>query len=146
MTFLRRKRSILFVAALVVLVAALVNAQATKLTHGRTRRVLLHSLDKAPHTGCGCYRLIMFKTDEPRPGVGIMDPSYEGCAPDGRRWKDLYYDLAGKQCPGVAGCSPSYLSSRKFLRAHGGWGAVVWVSPKVAEMASAQLSEDVEVG
>jgi len=112
-----------------------VNAQAAKLTHGRTRRVLLHSLDEAPHTGCGCYRLIMFKTDEPRPGVGIMDPSYEGCAPDGRRWKDLYYDLAGKQCPGVAGCSPGYLPSRKFLRGHGGWGGVVWVSPTVAGLA-----------
>ncbi len=123
-----------------------VNAKAARLTHGRTSRVLLHSLDEAPHTGCGCYRLIMFKTDGPRQGVGIMDPSYEGRAPDGRRWKDLYYDLAGKQCPGVSGCSPGYLSSSKFLRAHGGWKGVVWVSPKVAALAGEMLPEGVRTG
>ena len=35
-----------------------------------------------------------------------------------------------------AGAAPAYLFSNKFLKDHGGWSSVVWVSPKVAELAS----------
>ncbi|NIA20549.1 MAG: hypothetical protein GWP05_00970 [Anaerolineaceae bacterium] len=123
-----------------------VNRTVTRLSKGRTRRVQLHSLDEAPHTGCGCFRIIMFKTDRPRPGIGLMAAGYEGCAPDGRAWKDLHYELAGKQTPGLAGAPPSYLRSAKFLQAHGGWKSVVWVCPKVAAIMGDCLPEDVAVG
>ncbi len=39
-----------------------INAAAAEFTHGRTKRVQLHCIDEFPHTGCGCFRLIMFKT------------------------------------------------------------------------------------
>ena len=137
-----------------------VNAAAARLSGGRTVRIQLHSLDEAPHTGCGCFQLIMFKTEEPRsgvqsgaggagrklPGVGIMDRKYQGAAPDGRTWRDLHYILGGKQAPGVAGASPSYLRSGKFLKAHGGWKSVVWCSPKIAAIMGGDLPEGVEVG
>jgi len=123
-----------------------INEAASRLSHGRTRRILLHSLDENPHTGCACFRLIMFKTDKPRVGIGIMDAGYEGRAPDGRRWKDLHYALSGKQTPGMAGASPAYLFSPKFLRAHGGWQNVVWVSPKIASIMGDSLPDGVMVG
>ena len=123
-----------------------VNAAAARLTHGRTRRIQLHCLDECPTTGCGCFSLIMFKTDAPRPGIGIMDNGFGDRAPDGRSWKDLYYALAGKQAPGLSGASPAYLFSPKFLRAHSGWKSIVWVSPKVATIARAMLSPDTLVG
>ncbi len=110
-----------------------INRRVSELSNGRTPRVLLHSLEENPHTGCSCFHLIMFKTDKPRPGIGIMDREYEGTCPDGRSWKDLHYDLTGKQTPGMAGASPAYLFSPKFLRAMGGWKNVVWVSPGIKE-------------
>jgi acetyl-CoA decarbonylase/synthase complex subunit beta len=123
-----------------------VNEAAARLTGGRTRRIQLHSLEQAPHTGCGCFRLVMFKTDVPRPGIGIMDRGYKGRAPDGRTWVDLHYALAGKQTAGIAGASAGYLGSGKFLAAHGGWDAVVWVSDKIAAIAGDRLPENVSVG
>lgn len=123
-----------------------INVSAAKLTHGRTNRIFLHSLDKYPHTGCGCFRFIMFKTNLPRIGIGIMDRAYKGSAPDGRTWTDLHYELAGKQVPGVTGGSTEYLFSEKFLIAHKGWQRVVWVSPKIAKIAKDFIVEGIQVG
>jgi hypothetical protein len=110
------------------------NQAAARLTGGRITRVQLHSLDEAPHTGCGCFQLILFKTELPKPGIGIMERGYSGRAPDGRTWRDLHYALGGKQAPGLTGAAWSYLNSRKFLTAYGGRKSVVWVSPKVARL------------
>ncbi len=123
-----------------------VNAAAAELTGGRTTRIQLHCIDEFPHTGCGCFRLILFKTELPKPGIGIMDSAYEGAAPDGRRWADLHYALAGKQAPGMAGACPAYLSSGKFLQAHKGWSSVVWISPKIAAMLGSRPPKGIMVG
>jgi len=110
------------------------NQAAARLTGGRIKRVQLHSLDEAPHTGCGCFQLILFKTELPKPGIGIMERGYKGHAPDGRTWRDLHYALGGKQTAGLAGAAWGYLHSPKFLAAHGGRKSLVWVSPKVAAL------------
>ena len=123
-----------------------VNARSAELSGGRTTRIQLHSINDFPHTGCGCFRMVMFKTAKPRPGIGVMDAGFQGRSPDGRGWRDLHYSLAGKQTPGIAGASPTYLRSEKFLKAHGGWDAVVWVSPTIAEIMGDALPAGVEVG
>ena len=124
-----------------------INAAAAELTQGRTARIQLHCLDEFPLPGCGCCQLILFKTQLPKPGIGIMDAGYEGAAPDGRRWQDLHHSLAGKQTPGMAGACPAYLSSQKFLQAHGGWSSVVWISrAKIAGMVSAAQQKKIMVG
>ena len=123
-----------------------VNEAVSRLTGGRTTRVQLHSLNEVPHTGCSCFQLIMFKTDQPAPGIGIMRRGYKGQAPDGRTWRDLHYALTGKQTPGMAGASPGYLRSPRFLAAHGGWDAVVWISPEIAAAMGGTLPEHVVVG
>jgi hypothetical protein len=110
------------------------NRAAARLTGGRITRVQLHSLDEAPHTGCGCFQLILFNTDLPSLGIGIMERGYAGHAPDGRTWRDLHYALGGKQTPGLAGAAWAYLQSPKFLAAHGGRKSVVWASPRVATL------------
>jgi len=88
----------------------------------------------------------MFATSEPRPGIGIMHRGYKGQAPDGRTWNDLHYALTGKQTPGMAGGSPAYLASPKFLAAHEGWQNVVWVSSKIAAFAGELLPAGVQIG
>jgi acetyl-CoA decarbonylase/synthase complex subunit beta len=123
-----------------------VNAHVVRMTRGRTRRVFLHSLDGCPHTGCGCFQMILFGTDKPRPGIGVMERGYAGRAPDGRQWKDLHYQLAGKQAPGLTGAAVAYLKSPKFLLADGGWASVVWVSPKVKALMGDCLPASVDVG
>lgn len=123
-----------------------VNLQAATLTRGHTKRVFLHSVDEFPHTGCGCFGLIIFRIEKPRPGIGIMERAFEGAAPDGRTWKDLYYQQAGKQTPGSTGANASYLKSPAFLKAHGGWESVVWVGPKIAAIMGDDLPDGVEVG
>lgn len=122
------------------------NEQIRRLTFGRTRRVLLHTLKDNPHTGCGCFGLILFETDMPRQGIGIMDRAFKGACPDGRVWKDLHYALGGKQAPGFAGASYPYLSSKKFLQGDGGWNSVVWVSSNVAKTVGSMLPDTVQVG
>ena len=42
-------------------------------------------LGDAPHTGCGCFQLILFRANEPRPGVDIMERRYAGRAPSKSR-------------------------------------------------------------
>ncbi len=123
-----------------------INAAAAELTQGRTTRIQLHCIDEFPHTGCGCFRVILFKTELPKPGIGIMDAAYEGGTPDGRRWADLHYALAGKQTPGMAGASTAYLTSEKFLQAHHGWKSIVWVSPKIAAMLGGRPPKGIMVG
>ncbi len=122
-----------------------VNEKLAQITHGRTTRVQLHALESFPHTGCACFRMIMFKTDKPIDGVGIMSAGYEGKCPDGRSWKDLHYALTGKQAPGMAGASPNYLRSKKFLAAHRGWQSIVWVDPKIAAIMGDDLPDHVAV-
>ena len=46
----------------------------------------------------------------------------------------------------MTGAAPGYLQSAKFLHAHGGWDAVIWVSPKIATMMAGRLPAGVEVG
>jgi acetyl-CoA decarbonylase/synthase complex subunit beta len=123
-----------------------VNEAVTRLTGGRTRRIQLHSLDEVPHTACGCFKIVMFQTEEPSSGIGIMDKKYEGTTPDGRSWRDLYYALTGKQVPGMAAASPAYFKSPKFLQAHNGWDGVVWVSQGVADYMGERLPEGIAIG
>ncbi len=123
-----------------------VNRVVSELTGGRITRVRLHSLDAFPHTGCSCFRLIMFKLNDPHKGIGVMDRAYEGRAPDGRTWADLHYALTGKQTPGMAGASPAYLFSPKFLSGHDGWESVTWVSPEIAAIMGDRFPEGVAIG
>jgi len=112
--------------------------------------VFLHSLEEFPHTGCGCFRIIIFKMDlsghVPSQSIGIMDRKYEGSAPDGRTWKDLYYNQTGKQTPGSTGATFTYLKSPKFLKAHGGWEQVLWVSPNIADFMGDGLPNTISIG
>ena len=75
-----------------------------------------------------------------------MDAGFEGKAPDGRSWRDLHYSLSGKQTVGIAGAPPAYIFSPKFLKAHGGWSSIVWVSPKIAALMGEPPPETVATG
>lgn len=119
-----------------------VNRYATNNTKGRTSRIFLHDMDDYPHTSCSCFRLIIFRMDK---GIGIMDYSFKGKSPDGRNWRDLHYQVGGKQVSGIVTASFDYLLSQKFLAANGGWRDVIWVSSKVADRAKQFMHDHIEV-
>ena len=87
----------------------------------------------------------MFETEIPKKGIAVMGRRYKGTATDGRTWTDLHYIVGGKQTPGYAAGSNAYLTSKKFLQAHGGWDSVVWVSRDIAEFMGDRLPKHVEI-
>lgn len=120
-----------------------VNQYAAENTKGRTSRIFLHSMDDFPHTSCSCFRIIIFRMDK---GIGIIDYSFKGQAPDGRSWRDLHYQVGGKQISGIVTSSFDYLFSPKFLAANGSWRDIIWVSPRVAEKAQQFLHDNIQIG
>ncbi|MBI2852263.1 MAG: hypothetical protein HYX84_04070 [Chloroflexi bacterium] len=113
-----------------------VNSIVQRLTKGRTGRVFLHSIFDYPHTGCSCFQCVAFYIPEVG-GIGVMDKTYKGMAPDGRSWDDVANAVAGKQSAGFAPLGRLYMKSGKFLAGDGGWRRVVWMPGKLkGEFAS----------
>ncbi|MCX7014676.1 MAG: hypothetical protein NTW86_19365 [Candidatus Sumerlaeota bacterium] len=106
-----------------------VNQAASRVTGRKIERVFLHSVRDYPHSNCGCFHFLAFWMEE-RQGIGVMERNYKRSAPGGRTWDQLANAAGGKQCPGLAGASPAYLRSPKFLQGDGGHAAIRWLSPK----------------
>ena len=105
-----------------------VNRYVEQKTEGRVKRVFLHSVLGCPHTGCSCFQNLAFYIPEVD-GIGLMDRSFSGAAPNGRTWTELANLTAGRQCKeGVAPIATAYIGSRKFLQGDRGWGRIVWMN------------------
>lgn len=97
-----------------------------KMTKGTLNKVRLHSLDKVPHTSCGCFQNLAFRI-QGHGGIGIMKRGSTAVTPDGRTWEMLANYAGGKQSDGIMGVSNQYIGSPNFLRGDGGLKSVVWV-------------------
>lgn len=104
-----------------------VNKSVAELTEGRVNRIFLHSIFDYPHTCCSCFLSLAFYIPEVD-GIGIMSRGFKGTAPNGMTWTKLANMAAGRQTPGIAGFSPDYLRSSKFLQADGCFKRVVWMN------------------
>ena len=105
------------------------------MTGGQLKRVYLHSLRDYPHTSCGCFGALAFWLDEVD-GIGIMLRGSEAISPDGQRWEMLANRAGGKQSPGIAGVSLTYIRSPNFLKGDGGIANVVWVDSSLYKQIS----------
>lgn len=103
-----------------------------KLTGGKLKRVFLHSVREYPVTSCGCFQNLAFWMEEAQ-GIGIMSRGSEAVTPDGRTWYMLANSAGGKQTPGIAGVSTSYIHSPNFLKGDGGIRNVKWVDRALFE-------------
>ena len=106
-----------------------------EMTDGQLNRVYLHSLRDYPTTSCGCFQALAFWLEEVQ-GIGIMSRNSQAVTPTGQTWPMLANKAGGKQCPGIAGVSLSYIRSRHFLKGDGGIGNVVWVDSKLYKKIS----------
>jgi acetyl-CoA decarbonylase/synthase complex subunit beta len=111
------------------------NAAYAETTQGQLTRVFLHSIREFPITSCGCFQTLAFWIPEVR-GIGIMSRGASARTPDGRTWEMLANAAGGKQTPGIAGLSLSYIRSANFLKGDGGIKNVVWVNSELREKLS----------
>ncbi len=110
-----------------------VNATLDKRSLGEVKRIALYSAMQIPHTSCGCFEAIVFAIPEVG-GMGIVDRNYKGSAINGLPFSSMANQTGGgKQVAGFHGVAINYLTSKKFIRADGGWNSIVWMPAKVKE-------------
>ena len=74
--------------------------------------MFLHSLEDFAAPGCGCFQLILFQTDKPRPGIGIMERGSRGAAL--RQELERAPTQLEAPAPGVTGAAPASVRWAKF--------------------------------
>lgn len=109
-----------------------INKVYQKMTHGKLKRVYLHSLRDFPHTSCGCFQSLAFWIDAVQ-GIGIISRNSTAVTPDGNTWAKLANRAGGKQSDGITGVSLEYIRSKSFLRGDGGISNVVWADSVLYE-------------
>ncbi len=89
--------------------------------------VALYTLMEMPMTSCGCFEAIMAIVPEAN-GLMITTREHTGMTPCGMTFSTLAGSVGGGvQSPGFMGIGRRYIISRKFIKADGGLGRVVWM-------------------
>jgi acetyl-CoA synthase len=95
--------------------------------------VNLYTLMEKPMTSCGCFEAIMAIVPEVN-GVMITTREHKGMTPVGMTFSTLAGMVGGGvQTPGFMGIGRHYLTSRKFIKADGGLGRVIWMPKELKE-------------
>jgi acetyl-CoA synthase len=103
--------------------------------------ITMYSIMKNPMTSCGCFEAICAVVPELN-GVIVVNREYTGDTPLGMKFSTLAGNVGGgQQTPGFIGCGKSFLTSKKFLSAEGGFGRVVWMPSQL----KIQMKEDLEL-
>lgn len=110
-----------------------VNEAARQRSLGEISRICLYTGFGYPHTSCGCFEGIAFFMPDVE-GYGIVHRGFRGPTVNGLPFSSMADSTAGgRQIDGFHGISLEYLRSRKFLKADGGWNAVVWMPLEIKE-------------
>jgi acetyl-CoA synthase len=103
--------------------------------------ITMYSIMKNPMTSCGCFEAICAVVPELN-GVIVVNREYAGDTPLGMKFSTLAGNVGGgQQTPGFIGCGKSFLTSKKFLSAEGGFGRLVWMP----SMLKTQMKEDLQL-
>jgi acetyl-CoA synthase len=99
-----------------------------------TEQVALYTLMDLPMTSCGCFEAIMAIVPEAN-GIMITTREHSGITPCGMTFSTLAGAVGGGvQAPGFMGIGKRYIISKKFIKADGGIGRIVWM-PKALKDA-----------
>ena len=112
-----------------------------KYSHGALEHVTLYSLFQDPMTSCGCFECIC--------GVEPVSMGRGHHLPGARRYDASGHDLlrngsmtgGGVQTPGFMGHGKQFISSKKFLKAEGGLGRIVWMPKELKETVAERLNK-----
>ena len=110
------------------------------LSHGALEAVSLYSIMQDPMTSCGCFECIC--GIEPfSNGVVIVNREHVGMTPLGMTFADLASMTGGGvQTPGFMGHGKHFIASKKFMKAEGGVGRIVWMPKALKDAVAAKLN------
>ena len=101
--------------------------------------VALYTLMEMPMTSCGCFEAIMAIVPEAN-GLMITTREHTGMTPCGMTFSTLAGSVGGGvQSPGFMGIGKRYIISRKFIKADGGLGRIVWMPRDLKDFLRADL-------
>ena len=118
-----------------------VNEAVQKYSHGELEQVTLYSIFEDPMTSCGCFECIC--GIEPfSNGVVITNREHAGMTPLGMTFSEMASMTGGGvQTPGFMGHGKHFISSKKFMKAEGGLGRIVWLPKALKEQVRDRLNE-----
>lgn len=116
-----------------------VDEAVNKYSHGALEHVTLYSLFQDPMTSCGCFECIC-GVEPVSMGVVITCREHAGMTPLGMTFSEMASMTGGGvQTPGFMGHGKQFISSKKFLKAEGGLGRIVWMPKDLKDMVRERL-------
>ena len=110
-----------------------------KYSHGALEHITLYSLFQDPMTSCGCFECIC-GVEPCSMGVVITTREHAGLTPLGMSFSDMASMTGGGvQTPGFMGHGKQFISSKKFIKAEGGPGGIVWMPKELKEQVRERL-------
>ncbi len=118
-----------------------VDEAVAKYSHGALEHVTLYSLFQDPMTSCGCFECIC-GVEPVSMGVVITSREHAGMTPLGMTFSEMASMTGGGvQTPGFMGHGKQFISSKKFLKAEGGLGRIVWMPKELKDQVRERLDE-----
>ena len=116
-----------------------VDEAVCKYSHGALQHVTLYSLFQDPMTSCGCFECIC-GVEPCSNGVVITCREHAGMTPLGMTFSEMASMTGGGvQTPGFMGHGKQFISSKKFLKAEGGLGRIVWMPKDLKDQVRERL-------
>ncbi|MFD3155771.1 acetyl-CoA decarbonylase/synthase complex subunit alpha/beta [Haloimpatiens sp. FM7330] len=116
-----------------------VNETVEQISQGAVNNVTLYSLIEDPMTSCGCFECICGIMPEAN-GVVIVNREYGSVCPLGMTFGELASMTGGGvQTPGFMGHGRTFIYSKKFIKAEGGLGRIVWMPKELKDFAREKL-------
>ena len=118
-----------------------VDEAVNKYSHGALEHVTLYSIMEDPMTSCGCFECIC-GIEPLSNGVVIVNREHAGMTPLGMSFSEMASMTGGGvQTPGFMGHGKHFIASKKFMRAEGGPGRIVWLPKALKEQVAEHLNE-----
>ena len=118
-----------------------VNEAVQKYSHGELEQVTLYSIFEDPMTSCGCFECIC-GIEPCTNGVVITNREHAGMTPLGMTFSEMASMTGGGvQTPGFMGHGKHFIYSKKFMKAEGGLGRIVWLPKALKEQVRDRLNE-----
>ena len=116
-----------------------VDAAIEKYSHGALEHITLYSLFQDPMTSCGCFECIC-GVEPCSMGVVITTREHAGMTPLGMSFSDMASMTGGGvQTPGFMGHGKQFIFSKKFIKAEGGPGRIVWMPKDLKDQVREKL-------
>ena len=118
-----------------------VDEAVNKYSQGALEHVTLYSIMEDPMTSCGCFECIC--GIEPfSNGVVIVNREHAGMTPLGMTFSEMASMTGGGvQTPGFMGHGKHFIASKKFMKAEGGLGRIVWMPKALKEQVAERVNQ-----